>query len=40
MGYNNSVVHTDIVATSNRIVTATLKDGNSQVIYLDGKIQV
>ena len=40
MGYNNSVVHTDIVATSNRIVTATLKDGNSQVIYRDGKFQV
>ena len=40
MGYNNSVVHTDIVATSNRVVTATLKDGNSQVIYRDGEFQV
>jgi aminopeptidase len=40
MGYNNSVVHTDIVATSNRVVTAYLKDGSSQVIYRDGKYQV
>lgn len=40
MGYNNSVVHTDIVATSNRKVTAILKDGSSQVIYQDGEFQV
>lgn len=40
MGYNNSVVHTDIVATSNRVVTATLKDGSSRVIYRDGEFQV
>ncbi len=40
MGYNNSVVHTDIVATSNRVVTAYLKDGTRQVIYRDGQYQV
>lgn len=40
MGYNNSVVHTDIVATSNRVVTAYLKDGTSQIIYKDGEYQV
>lgn len=40
MGYNNSVVHTDIVATSNRVVTAYLKDGSSQIIYRDGEYQV
>ena len=40
MGYNNSVVHTDIVATSNRVVTAYLKDGSNRVIYQDGKYQV
>ncbi|MDQ8198455.1 aminopeptidase [Pelagicoccus enzymogenes] len=40
MGYNNSVVHTDIVATSNRTVTAYLKDGSSQVIYRDGQFTV
>lgn len=40
MGYNNSVVHTDIVATSNRLVTAYLKDGSNRVIYKDGEYQV
>jgi len=40
MGYNNSVVHTDIVATSNRVVTAYLKDGSSRIIYKDGQFQV
>ena len=40
MGYNNSVVHTDIVATSNRVVTAYLKDGSIRVIYQDGEYQV
>ncbi len=40
MGYNNSVVHTDIVATSNRVVTAYLKDGSNRVIYRDGEYQV
>ncbi len=40
MGYNNSVVHTDIVATSNRIVTAHLTDGSQRVIYRDGEFQV
>lgn len=40
MGYNNSVVHTDIVATSNRTVTAHLTDGTKVVIYRDGEFQV
>jgi aminopeptidase len=40
MGYNNSVVHTDIVATSNRVVTAHLSDGSTKVIYRDGEFQV
>jgi aminopeptidase len=40
MGYNNSVVHTDIVATSDRTVTATLQDGRKVIIYKDGKFQV
>ena len=40
MGYNNSAVHTDIVATSNRVVTAHLTDGSTQVIYRDGEFQV
>lgn len=40
MGFNDSVVHTDIVATSPRTVTATLPDGSEQVIYKDGRFQV
>ncbi len=39
MGYNNSAIHTDIVATSNRVVTAHLADGSTQVIYRDGEFQ-
>lgn len=37
MGYNKSAVHTDIVATSKRTVTATLEDGYEIVIYKDGQ---
>ena len=36
LGYNNSVVHTDIVSTKDRTVTATLKDGSEKVIYENG----
>lgn len=36
MGYNESVVHTDIVATSDRVVTATLPSGEKKVIYKNG----
>jgi len=39
-GYNSSAVHTDIVSTENRTVTATLKDGSKKVIYKDGKFTV
>jgi aminopeptidase len=38
MGYNSCPkVHTDIISTTNRRVTATLPDGSRQVIYEDGK---
>jgi aminopeptidase len=38
MGYNSCPkVHTDIVSTSNRMVTATLRNGNEKVIYKDGQ---
>ncbi len=37
MGYNESVIHTDIVSTENREVTASLEDGREIVIYRDGK---
>jgi aminopeptidase len=40
LGYNDSVVHTDIVATSKRKVTATLPDGSTKVIYDGGKFLI
>lgn len=40
MGFNDSSVHTDIVSTTDRTVTATLKDGTKKVIYKDGKFMV
>ncbi len=40
MGWNESPVHTDIVSTSNRTVTATLRNSKQVVIYKDGKFTV
>jgi aminopeptidase len=38
MGYNSCPkVHTDIISTSNRTVTATLRDGTKTIIYKDGQ---
>jgi aminopeptidase len=38
MGYNSCPkVHTDIISTSNRTVTATLRDATERVIYKDGE---
>ena len=38
MGYNSCPkVHTDIVSTGNRTVTATLRNGEERVIYKDGQ---
>lgn len=39
-GYNDSVVHEDIVSTSNRTVEATLQDGSKKIIYQDGQFTV
>jgi aminopeptidase len=36
MGFNDSVIHTDIISTANRTVTAFLTDDTSKVIYKDG----
>jgi aminopeptidase len=36
LGFNDSVVHTDIVSTSPRTVTATLTDGTQKIIYDQG----
>jgi aminopeptidase len=40
LGYNESVIHTDIVATSRRTVTATLAGGKTRVIYKDGEFVI
>lgn len=37
LGFNSSVVHSDVISTTNRTVTATLKDGTSKIIYQNGK---
>ncbi len=37
LGFNSSSVHTDIVSTTDRTVTATLKDGSERVIYAGGQ---
>ena len=36
LGFNNSTVHTDIISTAPRTVTAHLKDGSTKVIYKNG----
>jgi aminopeptidase len=40
LGFNDSSVHTDIVSTTDRTVTATLRGGAEQVIYRDGEFQL
>jgi aminopeptidase len=40
MGFNESAIHTDIVSTADRIVTAVLADGSERVIYADGQFQL
>lgn len=37
LGFNDSSVHTDIISTTDRTVTAHLKDGSTKVIYKDGQ---
>lgn len=37
LGFNDSAIHTDIISTTKRQVTAYLKDGSSRVLYRDGK---
>jgi aminopeptidase len=36
LGYNDSVVHSDIISTTDRTVTATLSNGKTKVIYKKG----
>jgi aminopeptidase len=40
LGFNESAVHTDIVSTTDRVVTATLRSGDEQVIYADGEFRL
>lgn len=37
LGFNDSSVHTDIISTTRRTVTAHMKDGSEKVIYKDGQ---
>ena len=37
LGFNTSSVHTDVVSTSDRTVTAQLRGGGERVIYRDGQ---
>ena len=37
LGFNDSSVHTDIISTTDRTVTAHLKDGSERVIYKNGQ---
>ena len=40
LGFNDSVEHTDIIATNDRTVTAVLKDGSKKVIYTHGQFTI
>jgi aminopeptidase len=40
LGFNDAAVHTDVISTHNRVVTATLKNGKKIVLYKDGKFQI
>jgi aminopeptidase len=40
LGFNDSTVHTDIVSTVDRTVTARLRDGGERVIYEAGRFQL
>jgi len=37
LGFNDSAVHTDIISTTRRKVTAYLKDGSQKIIYKNGQ---
>jgi aminopeptidase len=40
LGFNDSSVHTDIISTAPREITATLKNGNKKVIYRKGQFTI
>lgn len=40
LGFNDSAIHTDIIATTNRTVTAITSDNKTIVIYQDGQFTI
>ena len=40
LGFNDSAVHTDIVSTTKRTVTAVLKNGSKKIIYDNGEFVI
>jgi aminopeptidase len=40
LGFNDSIEHTDIIATTSRTVTATMTNGSTRVIYKDGEFSL
>lgn len=40
MGFNDSAIHTDIISTTDRTVTANLPDGSQHVIYENGQFTI
>jgi aminopeptidase len=40
LGFNDSVVHCDIVSTTDRRVTAVMRDGSERTIYAGGKFEL
>lgn len=39
-GFNQSSIHTDMISTTNRKVTALLPDGSQKIIYQDGQFTI
>jgi len=40
LGFNDSSVHTDIIATSDRVITATLNSGKKIILYQNGEFKI
>ncbi|MFA5532671.1 MAG: aminopeptidase [Candidatus Shapirobacteria bacterium] len=40
LGFNDSAVHTDIISTQDRVITATLKNGQEIILYKSGQFQI
>lgn len=40
LGYNESAIHVDMISTTDRTVTAKLKNGKEQVIYKNGQFTI